>query len=743
MSSSSDPLGKSTSGSHPISAVPGGPAKPLDPAPANAPGNGSAVDEFGLDSTPTVDTTPTLTTTIKTILVGKPRDLADTSIYHSISLVAFLAWVGLGADGLSSSCYGPAEAFAMLMPEGGGDYRFLAIFLALATAGTVFVISACYSHILEAFPSGGGGYLVASKLLGPKVGVISGCALLVDYALTITTSIAAAGDAMFGLLSPDFHVGHFTHFQCKMGFESFAVLALIVLNLRGIKESVTFLLPIFIIFLITHIILIGGALILNVGNTGAVVEMVGSGLKNGVENPAVGPFTLMLLFLHAYSMGAGTYTGIEAVSNSMPVMREPRVQTGQRTMRLMAISLALTAGGLMIAYLLLNITPSPDKTMNTVLSEIFVEELHLPAWLGDGFVLITIISEGCLLFVAAQAGFIDGPRVLANMARDSWMPHWFGNLSERLSVHNGVMLMGFSALLALWFTGGTVTTLLVMYSINVFVTFSLSMIGMCRHWWELRQESPIWKRRFALFLFGATMCVGILIGNVIEKAEEGGWVTILVTSTLVGISLLIHRYYTTVFDKLQRLNSLLGIVTPPGAPTAGEPQSHDPVAAVLVGGYSGLGVHTMLNALAVWSRPVQRPGFPVGGHRRLGQFQGGRRGRRSACPHGRVAEQICRSCSPTGDAGHRLHVDRHRSGRRVGAIVRRGAEALSAGDLFRRATRVSERYLVSAIAPQRDRLFASTAIAVGWRADGHFADPGTLGHRAGSIRGAEKIVEST
>ena len=142
---------------------------------------------------------------------------------------------------------------------------------------TVFVISACYSHILEAFPSGGGGYLVASKLLGPKVGVVSGCALLVDYALTITTSIAAAGDAMFGLLSPDFHVGNFSHLQCKMAFESFAVLALIVLNLRGIKESVTFLLPIFIVFLITHIILITGALTLNVGNAGAVVEMVGTG----------------------------------------------------------------------------------------------------------------------------------------------------------------------------------------------------------------------------------------------------------------------------------------------------------------------------------------------------------------------------------------------------------------------------------------------------------------------------------
>ncbi|HTU24701.1 MAG TPA: APC family permease, partial [Pirellulales bacterium] len=596
MNSSSDPLGKSTSGSPPGSAPAGAPS--ASPHAANGPeGNGSSVDEFGLDSTPSVDTTPSLTTTIKTILVGKPRDLADTSIYHHLSLVAFLAWVGLGADGLSSSCYGPAEAFAML--KEGGDFRFLAIFLALATAITVFVISACYSHILEAFPSGGGGYLVASKLLGPKVGVISGCALLVDYALTITTSIAAAGDALFGLLSPEFHIGHFTHHQCLMAFESLAVVGLIILNLRGIKESVTFLLPIFIVFLITHIILIAGALILNMGNAGAVVDMVGDGLRKGIESPEIGPLALLMIFLHSYSMGAGTYTGIEAVSNSMPVMREPRVQTGQRTMRLMAISLALTAGGLMVAYLLLNLDPTANngKTMNTVLSEIFAEELHLPGWLGSGFVLITIVSEGCLLLVAAQAGFIDGPRVLANMARDSWMPHWFGNLSERLSVHNGVALMGFAALAALWFTGGQVTTLLVMYSINVFVTFSLSMIGMCRHWWELRNEGPIWKRRFALFLFGATMCVGILIGNVIEKAEEGGWVTIMVTSTLVIISLMIHRYYSTVFERLQRLNSLLGIVTPPGAPTAGEPSAHDPVAAVLVGGYSGLGVHTMLNAL--------------------------------------------------------------------------------------------------------------------------------------------------
>src|SRR5881394_1332995 len=138
---------------------------------------------------------PTVTEKVKTLLVGRPFDLADKQVYHHISLVAFLAWVGLGADGLSSSCYGPSEAFAHLK-----EHHHLAIFLALATMFTVGVISACYSHIIEAFPSGGGGYLVASKMLGPWVGALAGCALVVDYVLTVTVSIAAAGDALFSLL---------------------------------------------------------------------------------------------------------------------------------------------------------------------------------------------------------------------------------------------------------------------------------------------------------------------------------------------------------------------------------------------------------------------------------------------------------------------------------------------------------------------------------------------------------------
>jgi amino acid transporter len=526
---------------------------------------------------------------VKTLLVGKPRDLADQSVFHHVSLVAFLAWVGLGADGLSSSCYGPPEAFKTLSEQ--GDFAFLAIFLSLATILTVFVISACYRHIIEEFPSGGGGYLVASKLLHPRVGVVSGCALLVDYVLTVTVSIAAAGDALFGIAPfSSFH-------KWKIEVELAAIILLLVLNLRGIKESVKFLLPVFIVFLITHAILIFGSVGMHLADGLTVVHEVANEVQTNLEG-GLGLFGMLALLMRAYTMGAGTYTGIEAVSNSMPVMREPRVATAKRTMTYMAFSLAVTAGGLMIAYLLLGVRHSDEFTMNQILSERFVADLGLSTGVtGPTFVWVTILAEALLLFVAAQAGFIDGPRVLANMAHDSWMPHWFANLSERLATHNGVMLMGLAAITALVYTGGNVTTLVIMYSINVFLTFSLSMIGMVRHWWQLRHEHPWWRRRIALFSFGTLMCVSILCATIYEKFDVGGWRTLGVTGLLVALCFATRRHYDTVINKVRRLDETLGQLSAPPQATAGDVDPKLPTAVILVGGYSGLGVHTLLNAV--------------------------------------------------------------------------------------------------------------------------------------------------
>src|SRR5262245_19845155 len=174
------------------------------------------------------------------VLIGKPRDPLDPGIFHTISLAAFFAWIGLGVDGLSSAAYGPEEAFVAL-----GRYRHLALLLALMTAATIAIIATSYSQIIESFPTGGGGYLVATKLLGPYAGVVSCCALIIDYVLTISVSIASGADALFSLMGSE-------HYEWKVQFCFLVLLVLIVMNMRGVKESVAVLIPIFLAFLFTH-----------------------------------------------------------------------------------------------------------------------------------------------------------------------------------------------------------------------------------------------------------------------------------------------------------------------------------------------------------------------------------------------------------------------------------------------------------------------------------------------------------
>src|SRR5262249_2688650 len=228
-------------------------------------------------------------------LFGKPRNLRDPRLFHHVSLVAFFAWVGLGADGLSSSAYGPDEAFRHL----DGHY-YLAVFLAVALALTVFIISYGYSRIIEHFPSGGGGYVVASKLLGERAGLVSGSALLVDYVLTISISVASGANAVFAFLPPQWQ-------QAKLTTEFVVIALLIVMNLRGVKESVLVLTPIFLVFLVTHVILIGGVVGSRLGEAGEVVREVRAGLHHDLVVDKMTWGALLLVFFRAYSLGGSSY----------------------------------------------------------------------------------------------------------------------------------------------------------------------------------------------------------------------------------------------------------------------------------------------------------------------------------------------------------------------------------------------------------------------------------------------------
>jgi amino acid transporter len=518
---------------------------------------------------------------LKRLLFGAPRDIEDPQIFHRISLVAFLAWVGLGADGLSSSAYGPEESFKML-----GQHHYLAVLLAVAVAVTVFVISYAYSKVIEHFPFGGGGYAVSTRLLGPKVGLVSGSALLIDYILTISVSIAAGADAFFSFLPLSWH-------PWKLAVEILVIGALSGINLRGVKESVTALIPVFLLFLITHALMIFGTIGLSFSSLPEISQEMHSGFQNGLAN--LGLAGMAALFLRAYCLGAGTYTGIEAVSNGLQIMREPKVETGKKTMLYMAVSLAVTAAGITLCYLLVHAEPVEGRTMNAVLAGRFVELIGWPSQgAGRWFKVATLLSEAALLFVAAQAGFIDGPRVMSNMANDSWLPHRFATLSDRLTMQDGVLLMGSASILTLLYTHGQTSTLVLMYSINVFITFSLTEMSMIRFSFHNR-KLPDRKSSLLVHGTGFLLCFSILMVSLYEKFGEGGWVTLILTGGLISLCGLIKRHYGLVRKNLTRLDEILTHLPFSAAKPVPAVDPKAPTAVLLVSAYGGLGIHCLLS----------------------------------------------------------------------------------------------------------------------------------------------------
>ncbi len=280
-------------------------------------------------------------------IIGARKNIEDPSIFQKIALIPVLAWIGLGADGVSSSSYGPPEAFIAL-----GEHTYLAIFLALGTAFTVFIISYAYSLIIEHYPSGGGGYIVATHTISQRAGVVSGSALLIDYMLTITVSIAACADAIFSFLP-------YSYQPYKLLAACLLIIILIEMNLRGVKESIITLAPIFLVFIAAHALLLGYGIFAHAPQISVVADGFQTGLSQDLA--AVGIIGVLAVFLRAYSLGGGTYTGIEAVANGMQIMREPKVHTGKRTMAYMALSLAILSGGLFLCYLLWNVRAGPGS----------------------------------------------------------------------------------------------------------------------------------------------------------------------------------------------------------------------------------------------------------------------------------------------------------------------------------------------------------------------------------------------
>jgi amino acid transporter len=455
--------------------------------------------------------------------------------------------------------------------------------MAIATATTVFIIAVAYNQVIELFPSGGGGYKVATNLIGPYTGLVSGAALIVDYMLTIAISVASGIDAVFSFLPVGAQL-------FKLVIEIGMVLLLLLLNLRGMQESIKVLLPIFLGFFISHALLILLGISLHADR---IPELVPDTLAEttGMAHQ-LGWVFVVSLFLRAYSLGGGTYTGIEAVSNNVQSLAEPRVITGKWTMFYMAASLSFTAGGIILLYLLWDVRPIQGETLNAVTFRTILANLFHNQSLEMVTLWIVLLLEGGLLFVAANTGFLGGPAVLANMASDSWVPHQYRYLSSRLVAQRGILLMGLAAVGILVVTGGSVALLVVLYSINVFLTFSLSLLGLCIYWWRVRHTDRRWLHRIALSLLGLIVTGGILVVTTFEKFAEGGFMTVVITGIVIGFCILNHAHYAKIKRKLQQADQALETEHPvSGEAPKLEPKA--PTAVFVVGSCRSGGIYAL------------------------------------------------------------------------------------------------------------------------------------------------------
>ncbi len=502
----------------------------------------------------------------------------DRSIFQRTSLIPILALVGLGSDGLSSSCYGPEEAYVAL-----GNYPHLIIFVALISVLTIWALCTSYGQIIELFPRGGGGYLVASKLLSPHAGLISGCALLVDYVLTVTISVAAGIDALFSLAP--------AYLSFSLEVKVLAILALTLVNLKGVKESVFPWIPVFALFCVTHLFAFAWSAF---NHHDAIVRVAQNTMTEANEAiSSIGFAGFLMIIMRSFTMGAGTFTGIEAVSNGMSIIREPKIKNAKKTMIYIAASLSIAVLGLVVSFLLYDVRPQPGQTINAVLLGAVGDEIG--GSLGRNFQAIALFSETALLFVAAETGFLGGPQVLSNMSLDRWFPHKFASLSDRFVMRRGILLMGIAASIVMLYTSGSVTVLVILYSLAVFITFTLSQLGMVLHWWKERHEQPHWFKKFLINGFGALVAAGILTSIIVIKFVEGAWLTLVCVAVLVLFAMGIKKYYTTFLSGLAKIHRIIPACPPHLVKLTPSVPHH--TAVMMVGGIGGLAQHCIANVL--------------------------------------------------------------------------------------------------------------------------------------------------
>jgi amino acid transporter len=462
---------------------------------------------------------------IKRLLIGAPIPTARAE--HE-RLTKFKALAVLSSDAISSVAYATEAILATLIAAGSGNLG-LTLPICFAIVGLLSIVALSYRQTIPAYPNGGGSYIVAKDNLGTLPGLLAAASLMIDYVLTVSVSVAAGVQALatlFPVLSPTFDV---------VTIDVALVLLIMVVNLRGVRESGS-------IFAIPTYIFIGSALLL----------IVVGGIKSFFleYHPIIGHFQYVaateplsiFLILKSFAAGCSAMTGVEAISNGVPAFKKPEARNAAATLTWMAVIL----GTLFIGITLL--ATSYHVEANAAGNPTVIGQIAQQVFSGPLFFMYPVFQLATLLILtlAANTSYSDFPRLASLLARDHFLPHQFAFRGDRLAFSIGIVFLAVLASLLLVVFKGDTTSLINLYAVGVFLSFTLSQSGMVRHWWRLRSEHKGWQRSLAINGLGAatTLLVAVVIAS--TKFLEGAWIVVVLIPLLVAMFLAISLHYQRV-----------------------------------------------------------------------------------------------------------------------------------------------------------------------------------------------------
>jgi amino acid transporter len=466
---------------------------------------------------------------VRRVLIGR-RIASAHEIHERIGPVKGLAV--FASDNISSSAYASEEIMRVMVAAGVGALA-LTLPLTIAIVAVLAIVVTSYQQTIRAYPSGGGSYIVANDNLGRLPGLVAAAALLTDYVLTVAVSIAAGVAALTSIV-PGL-------FDLRVAIGVAFVVALCLGNLRGIRESANiFAIPTYVYLLAIYGLLAFGLIRFATGTLPHYVPPTGAlGAQGAVEGLS------LLLILRAFASGSVALTGTEAVANGVPAFSPPESRHAGSVLVMMGLFFGTIFLGISFLAGQMGVLPDPTE-QETVISQI----TRTLVGAGTPYHYLIQVSTALLLVLAANTAFADFPRLSSILARDEWMPRQFAFRGDRLAFSVGIVVLSVLACVLIVAFGGSVTNLIPLYTVGVFVAFTLSQSGMVRHWWRLRDEQRGWRWRAALNGAGAvaTGMVAVIVG--VAKFALGAWIILILIPLLIGLMWAIGRHYTGLEHEL-------------------------------------------------------------------------------------------------------------------------------------------------------------------------------------------------